>query len=103
MTHAELELRAELERALLLLDRIGEYAHNEECQPKNDCENGHDTEACHFDEELDDHVHNHTSCDCLVWDAATRAKSIRVVLERTMTRTPQPIPGSPGGSPGGDK
>lgn len=77
------ELRAELEAALMLLDRIGEFAHGEDCDAYNACQNG-ESEDCRFEEDVDECVHVHTSCDCLVWDAATRAKNIRLVLTRTL-------------------
>jgi hypothetical protein len=81
-----LELRASLEGALILLDRIGEFAHGEDCDAFNACENGTygGSETCVFDEEKDETVHNHHSCDCLVWDAASKAKDIRAVLARTL-------------------
>lgn len=85
MSDENLVLRAELERALLLLDRFADYEHDEECEPHNACENGGDPEGpCHFDDDADEMVHDHTSCRCLVWDAATRAKEIRRVLRDTL-------------------
>lgn len=79
-----LELRAALEGTLPLLDHFGECEHDEECHPKNACENGEYTEFCYFDEEADDMVHDHFSCRCRVWDIAAKAKDVRVVLKRTM-------------------
>lgn len=91
MGEANLELRAKLESALILLDRIGECSHNDEyCDASNACENGETTEQCFFDEEKDEMVHNHHSCQCLVWDAQTMSAGIRDVLKRTLQRPPHP-------------
>jgi hypothetical protein len=86
-----LVLRAELERALILFDQIGEFAHGEDCDSFNACENG-ESDECRFEEDVDECVHNHTSCECHVWDAQTRAKSIRAVLVETAPRTANPLP-----------
>ena len=69
-----LELRASLEAALVLLRRFGECAHHEECETFNACENGvyGESETCQFDEDADEVVHDHRSCNCLIWDAASK-------------------------------
>ncbi len=84
MTTNEIELRARLESAFLLLERIGDGAHHEECDAFNACENAHEDSPCAFDDNADERVHVHVSCNCLVWDAQTMAVSIREVLRRTL-------------------
>lgn len=78
-----LELRAALEGVLPLMTRFADYAHGEDCDTYNDCENGEVTETCPFDEEQDEHIHNHHSCKCGIWDMASKVKDVRAVLART--------------------
>lgn len=76
-----LETKAELERCLILFERIADLSHGEECSAWDcdtlDCE-------CPVNEETEETEHIQFSCTCGVWDAKTRAKSIRAVLERTL-------------------
>lgn len=77
-----LELRAELERALLLIDAIAECAHDEEC-PVTSC----DSNYCNCPAAEDDateHVDPVAICTCVVAHAGARAASIRRVLAETL-------------------
>ena len=82
------ELRAALEGALILLDRIvrRDLHEWEQCESYNACHNA----ECECPEEDDDGVtvvtHETSTCTCLTYDAMAKAKDIRAVLARTMGR-----------------
>lgn len=84
MTDNELELRASLESALVLLRRMSTMGHNDECDHYNDCQNA----ECECPEDDDGCVtHVTSSGTCLTFDAGTMVHNIRAVLARTMHNT----------------
>lgn len=91
MTNNELELRASLESALVLLRRLGQLEHAEDCDHYNACQNA----ECECPEDDDGCVtHETASCTCLVFDAAHVARNVSIVLARTMPKaTPMPSAG----------
>ena len=67
-------LRAYLARANVVLSRIGEYAHDEDCPAAmcddNDCDCPRETEEGDEDGEASgDRVHDRLRCRCMVWTA----------------------------------